>query len=200
MTASDQQLRQAHILSQSVVVFSKNYLPMARINIKRAVVLLVTGRAEPVSFMNDQGTQLRSPTVILQVPEHIRLKIGNSERLWRVPSINRREVLKRDHHTCQYCGSTRYLTLDHVIPRAQGGTHSWDNIVTACERCNQTKGNRTPEVAGMKLSNKLKAPVHPAIAFADQFWKVQAETLSQAREPSHLWDIPTPARGCDHPC
>lgn len=200
MTASDQQLRQARILSQSVVVFSKNYLPMARINIKRAVVLLVTGRAEPISFLDSQGTQLRSPTVILQVPEHIRLTIGNTERLWKVPPVSRREVLKRDHHTCQYCGSTKHLTLDHVVPRSQGGTHSWDNIVTACERCNQTKGNRTPEVAGMKLNSKPKAPVHPAIAFADQFW-IQADTLGHAtREPSHLWDIPTPARGCDQPC
>lgn len=135
MTASNQQLRQAHVLSQSVIVFSKNYLPMARINIKRAVVLLVTGRAEPVSLMNGQGTQLRSasaticrsPSVILQVPEQIRLRIGNTERLWKVPPVSRREVLS-DNHTCQYCGSTKHLTLDHVIPRSQGGTHNWPTL------------------------------------------------------------------------
>jgi 5-methylcytosine-specific restriction endonuclease McrA len=63
-----------------------------------------------------------------------------------------------------------------MLPRSQGGAHSWDNIVTACEQCNQTKGNRTPEAAGMRLHSKPKAPVHPAIAFADQFWKAQADT------------------------
>lgn len=175
MTASDLQLRQACVLSQSVVVFSKNYLPMARINIKRAVVLLVTGRAEPVSFTHCRGTVLRSPSVVLQVPEHIRLTVGNTKRLWKVPAVSRREVLKRDSHTCQYCGSTKSLTLDHVVPRSQRGVHTWDNVVTACEGCNQSKGNRTPEQAGMMLLSKPKAPIHPVIVFAEQFWKAQAD-------------------------
>lgn len=136
-----QQSQQPHILQNSVVVFSKNYLPLARINIKRAIVLLVTGQAESVNFGTTKLWEVRSPSVVLQVPEHIRLTVGNPERHWKVPPVNRREVLRRDNHTCQYCGSTKHLTLDHVIPRSKGGQHTWDNVVTACEKCNSTKSD-----------------------------------------------------------
>jgi 5-methylcytosine-specific restriction endonuclease McrA len=160
-----------NVLHQPVVVFSKNYLPMARINVKRAVTLLVTGRAEPIDFATGKGWLVRSPSLVLQVPTQIRLTLGSHERTWKVPSVNRREVLRRDHHSCQYCGSGKHLTLDHVIPVSKGGKHTWDNVVAACERCNQFKGDRTPEQANMSLRAKPKAPIHPSVAFADQFWK-----------------------------
>lgn len=161
------------ILQNSVVVFSKAYLPLARINIKRAIVLLITGQAESLNFGNNQVWEVRSPNQVLQVSEHIRLLMGNPERMWKIPPVNRREVLKRDQHRCQYCGSHRRLTLDHVIPRSKGGLHTWDNVVAACESCNSTKSDRTPTQAGMTLQAKPKAPIHPAVAFADQFWKSQ---------------------------
>jgi 5-methylcytosine-specific restriction endonuclease McrA len=163
----------SHILHNQVVVFSKNYLPLARINIKRAIVLLVTGQAESLEFSSLQTWEVRSPSVVLQVPEHIRLTSGNPERQWKVPPVNRREVFRRDHHACQYCGSTKRLTLDHIIPRSKGGTHTWDNVVTACEKCNSSKGDRLLHETGMVLRSKPKAPIHPAIAFAEQFWKEQ---------------------------
>jgi 5-methylcytosine-specific restriction endonuclease McrA len=162
------------VLQNSVVVFSKNYLPLARINIKRAIVLLVTDQAEPLDFgMEMTVWQVRSPNRVIEVPEQIRLKGVNPERFWKVPPVNRREVLKRDHHSCQYCGSTKKLTLDHVMPRSRGGSHTWDNVVAACESCNGRKSDRTPQEAGMPLRNKPKAPVHPAVAFAEQFWKAK---------------------------
>jgi 5-methylcytosine-specific restriction endonuclease McrA len=160
-------------LQNTVVVLSKTYLPLARVNIKRAIILLVTGRAESLELPNSQLWVVRSPKIILQVSEHIRLLHSETHRSWKVPPVNRRNVLKRDHHTCQYCGSTKRLTLDHVIPRAQGGLHTWQNVVTACESCNSRKGNRTPKQAHMVLRTQPKAPVHPAIAFADQFWQTQ---------------------------
>ncbi|MBD2341253.1 HNH endonuclease [Calothrix sp. FACHB-156] len=171
--------QQPHILQNSVVVFSKNYLPLARINIKRAIVLLVTGQAESLNFGTTKQWEVRSPNVVLQVPEHIRLTIGNPERHWKVPPVNRREVLKRDNHTCQYCGSTKHLTLDHVIPRSKSGQHSWDNVVTACEKCNSIKSDRLPHEAGMVLKTKPKAPIHPAVAFAEQFWNAQRLTEAE---------------------
>lgn len=61
------------------------------------------------------------------------------------------------------------LTLDHVIPRSKGGLHTWDNIVTACQPCNTAKSNRTSLEAGLTLLTKPKAPLHPAVAFAEQF-------------------------------
>jgi 5-methylcytosine-specific restriction endonuclease McrA len=162
-----------HLLQNAVVVFSKNYLPLARINLRRAVVLLVTGQAESLEFSSNRRWEIRSPSVVLQVPEHIRLISSNPERHWKVPPVSRREVLRRDNHACQYCGSGKRLTLDHVIPRSKGGQHTWNNVVAACERCNSKKGDRLPQEIGMIPRNKPKAPVHPAIAFSDQFWKTQ---------------------------
>lgn len=155
---------------RSVVVFSKNYLPIAQVNLKRAVVLLVTGKAESLDWGNSQFWQVKSPSLVVQVPAYIRLRSHNQERAWKVPPVNRRGVLRRDGYTCQYCGSSKPLTIDHVIPRSRGGMHRWDNVVTACESCNGRKGNRTPQEAGMTLKTKPKAPAHPAIAFAEQFF------------------------------
>jgi 5-methylcytosine-specific restriction endonuclease McrA len=161
------------VLQNSVVVFSRNYLPLARINIKRAVTLLVTGQAEAITFTGATSWVVRSPSLVLHVSEHIRLTMSNPERLWRVPPVNRREVLRRDSYSCQYCSSTKHLTIDHVLPRSRGGTHTWDNVVAACERCNHAKGDRTPQEANMPLKTKPKAPIHPTVAFAEQFWKEQ---------------------------
>ncbi len=158
------------VLQQSVVVFSQNYLPLCRVNIKRAIILLVTQKAEPISINTEVGWQVSSPSLVLYVPQHIRLTVAARERIWKIPPVNRREILRRDHHSCQYCGSKKSLTLDHVIPRSKGGQHTWDNVVTACESCNSRKGDKTPKEVGMDLRTKPKAPVHPTIAFAEQFW------------------------------
>ena len=174
--------KNALLLKQSVAVFSKSYLPMNQVNIRRAIVLLVTGKAEPLDLGDGGGETIavHSPTMVFLVPQQIRLTINHKEKAWQVPTVNRREVLRRDKHACQYCGSTRQLTLDHVIPVSKGGNHTWDNIVTACEKCNNGKGDRTPQQANMILFTKPKAPVHPIVAFAEQFWrehKIQREML-----------------------
>lgn len=160
----------APVLQNSVVVFSKNYLPLARVNVRRAIILLITGQAETLDFSSHKSWQVRSANLVMQVSEHIRLLHTNPERHWKAPPASRREVLRRDQHTCQYCGSTKRLTLDHVMPRSRGGRDTWDNLVAACESCNTRKGNRTPQEAGMVLRSKPKTPMHPAIAFAEQFW------------------------------
>jgi 5-methylcytosine-specific restriction endonuclease McrA len=75
--------------------------------------------------------------------------------------FSRANVLARDAYTCQYCGRTaasRELTFDHVLPRAQGGRTTWENIVAACARCNEKKGCRTPAQAGMTLRRKPYRP------------------------------------------
>lgn len=158
-------------LRQSVVVFSKNYLPINQINIKRAIILLVTGKAEPLDLDDGKMFTIHSPTMVMCIPQQIRLTVNHIERSWSVPAVNRREILRRDKHTCQYCGSTKRLTIDHVIPRSKGGQHTWDNVVTACDHCNSHKGDRTPQQAGLTLRTKPKAPLHPMVAFAEQFWR-----------------------------
>lgn len=163
----------AQPLNQSIVVFSQNYLPMSRIHIRRAIALLLTGKAEPLDWYSSQTWPVRAPKLVLQVPVHIRLTSNQRDRSWKPPAVSRREVLRRDQHTCQYCGSKRQLTLDHVLPRSLGGQHTWDNVVTACAPCNGRKGARTPEQAGMSLKRKPKAPPHPTVLFAEQFWGEQ---------------------------
>lgn len=123
------------VLEHSVVVFSRNYLPISRINIKRAIALLVMGKA--IALLSSKTWFVKSPNLVIAVPEYIRLTIASTERIWKVPPVNRREVLRRDRHSCQYCGSNNRNSLDHVIPLSKGGQHRWDNVVTACEQCNQ---------------------------------------------------------------
>jgi 5-methylcytosine-specific restriction endonuclease McrA len=116
-----------------------------------------------------------------------------TEQRQKIP-ILQNQVVVFSKNTCQYCGSTKHLTLDHVILRSKGGTHIWDNVVAACAKCNSTKGDSPAErlrqrlhKAGMVLRTKPKAPMHPALAqlsvreafrrkgtaFAEQFWKEQ---------------------------
>jgi 5-methylcytosine-specific restriction endonuclease McrA len=82
-------------------------------------------------------------------------------------ALSKREVLRRDNYTCQYCGRPSHqLTIDHVIPRHAGGVHSWTNLVAACSACNRRKGGRTPEQANMQL---LRSPYEPSSSASYRF-------------------------------
>ena len=72
-------------------------------------------------------------------------------------ALSRKNILLRDRNTCQFCGRifpSSELTLDHVVPRSRGGRSSWENLVACCYRCNNSKGDRTPEEAGLKLARR----------------------------------------------
>lgn len=73
-------------------------------------------------------------------------------------NLSRKNILFRDNFTCQYCSSKGSLTIDHVLPIARGGQWNWENLVTACDKCNSKKGQKTPEEANMQLSKVPKAP------------------------------------------
>jgi 5-methylcytosine-specific restriction endonuclease McrA len=73
-------------------------------------------------------------------------------------NLTRQNIFKRDNNECQYCGTRRELTLDHVIPSSKGGQHSWTNLVTACKKCNAKKGDHTPENANMPLKRRPYKP------------------------------------------
>ena len=72
--------------------------------------------------------------------------------------LTRQNIFKRDGHRCQYCGTPDELTLDHVLPKSRGGKTSWDNLATACKRCNSRKGDYTPDEANLKLRQKPFKP------------------------------------------
>ena len=139
----------------SVLVLNQNYQALNICRLRRAVLLLLMDKAEMVE--NGVG-EIRTPTAIFPIPSIIRLHM-----LVRRPPVVKRltrfEVFNRDHYACQYCGrETRELTLDHVIPRHQGGGHEWENVVSACIPCNHKKAGKTPREAGMRLHQRPYAP------------------------------------------
>jgi 5-methylcytosine-specific restriction endonuclease McrA len=91
----------------------------------------------------------------------------------RAVPVSRRGVLRRDEHRCAYCEG-HASTIDHVLPRSRGGKDTWENLVACCVRCNNVKGNRTPEEMGWTMSVRPRAPRGPA-------WVVRG---ADVREPS----------------
>ena len=133
------------------------YRPIEVIDSIEALVLCIVGKAIAVEQHADA---IRSPSSIFNLPSVIVLK--NLVK-YRIKTIycTRENVLSRDNHTCQYCRVRplgRELTLDHIIPKSRGGKNTWKNLITACKKCNQRKGNRTPKEAGMFLINKPRKP------------------------------------------
>ncbi|MBW4581578.1 MAG: HNH endonuclease [Tildeniella nuda ZEHNDER 1965/U140] len=135
-----------------VLVLNASYEPLNITSWRRAVVLLIKGKAEQVEH---NGKYIYSD---FPLPTVIRLRHYVRVPYKEIP-LTRRNLLHRDSHSCQYCGYTGDdLTLDHVIPRSRGGGDSWENIVTACVRCNVKKGNRTPKEANMLLQFAPRKP------------------------------------------
>lgn len=71
--------------------------------------------------------------------------------------FSKANLMERDRHKCVYCGR-RAATMDHILPRCQGGQSEWENCAAACQPCNSAKGGRTPEQAGMRLLWKPFTP------------------------------------------
>jgi len=143
---------------EPVLVLNANYEPLNVCTTRRAINLVLTGKASLV--LNGRGV-IRTVSHNYPRPSIIRLY-----RMIKRPRLHvrltKREILRRDDFTCQYCGKrSLYLTVDHVIPRRLGGSHSWDNLVAACPPCNHRKGGRTIEQAGMHL---LRAPSMPPMS------------------------------------
>jgi 5-methylcytosine-specific restriction endonuclease McrA len=139
----------------TVLVLNQNYEPLNVCDVRRAVGMLIGGKAEIVE--NGRG-ELHFAGGALPFPSVIRLAYLIRRPRPRV-RLTRREIFRRDNYTCQYCGqSSHSLTMDHVIPRFRGGPQTWDNLVSACPTCNRRKGSRTPEEAHMAL---LHRPFEP---------------------------------------
>ena len=135
-----------------VLVLNASYEPLNLTSWRRAVVLLIKGKAEQ---LEDAGRPVYAgfpmPSVI-RLRQYVRIPYND------VP-LTRKNLLYRDDCSCLSCGVTGSLmTLDHVIPRSRGGKDTWDNVVIACSRCNTKKGNRTPKEAGMPLSRQPHQP------------------------------------------
>jgi 5-methylcytosine-specific restriction endonuclease McrA len=145
-------------LKSKVLVLNQSYEPISICSVKKAILLLLLTKAELIAPKD--GLVLRSVNNKVPLPSIIRLS-----RYIKIPhkkiELSRKNILRRDGYRCQYCGTTSgNLTVDHIIPKSRGGTDTWENLVTACISCNNKKGNRTPEEAGMKLLAKPRKPNH----------------------------------------
>ncbi len=180
MSASPSSALQSHVLA-----LNRLYVAIQVITARRALCLLWKGLAEVVSVENgcyvsynfqswreiselkaalnekqNEEDWIRAVNFEIEVPRTIRL-LQYDRIPQNVIKFNRRNIFLRDGNRCQYCGkrfATQDLSLDHVIPRSQGGKSTWENVVCACLKCNVRKGGRTPQQAGMKLIRQPKKP------------------------------------------
>ncbi len=136
------------------LILNATYEPLSIVSARRAVVLVLRQKAVVVE---DSGDVWHSERATHLLPTVIRLRTFVKVPYARRVALNRRAVFARDRHSCQYCG-TAAENIDHVVPRSRGGTHSWENVVASCRRCNLHKGNRTPREAGMRLQVAPQAP------------------------------------------
>jgi len=143
------------VVNAPVLVLNQSYEPLNICQVRRAIVLLLRGRAEVLE--NGRGN-LHSVDNVFDVPLVIRL-VYFIRRPRRQRRMTKLEIFNRDRYICQYCGrENKELTLDHVIPRRRGGEHSWENVVSACIPCNRRKAGRTPAEAGMHLLRQPRPP------------------------------------------
>ena len=161
------------MLERSVLVLNQNYEPLSVCSVRRALLLILRGKAETVEKLAEV---VRSVTQDHPVPSVVRLG-----RYIRTPRrrvvLSKRNILKRDNHQCQYCGrKDSKLTIDHIVPRTRGGKSTWENLVCACAACINKKGEHQPEQVGLILRAKPKRPnnvsfIRNLIGANDQRWK-----------------------------
>ena len=140
--------------TSATLLLNATYEPLCVVSSRRAIVLVLARKAEPVDSAADV---VHAETVSLQVPIVVRLT-----RFVRVPypvsvPLSRRAVFTRDGQTCVYCGGSA-TSIDHVVPRSRGGTHTWDNVVAACRRCNHAKADRSLAEMGWALPHPPRTP------------------------------------------
>jgi 5-methylcytosine-specific restriction endonuclease McrA len=142
-------------VNRAVLVLNQNYEPLNVCNVRRAIVLVIDGKAE---ILEAHNASVNSASHRFPSPSVIRLVYLIRRPRPRV-KLTRREVFIRDGFTCQYCGrQSGDLTLDHVVPRSRGGPHTWENLVSACKNCNHRKGGKSLGEARMQLKTLPREP------------------------------------------
>src|SRR6201982_2227359 len=146
-------LKRVSLMHEPVLVLNAIYEPINVTAVRRAMVLLLKGVAQAEEMHN---AEVHSAANANRVPSVIRL-LAYRHIPQQSRALSRKNILLRDRNTCQFCGkvfASSELTLDHVLPRSRGGRSSWENLVACCYHCNNAKGDRTPEEAGLKLARR----------------------------------------------
>jgi CRISPR/Cas system Type II protein with McrA/HNH and RuvC-like nuclease domain len=133
------------------LVLDSSYIPRSIISTERAFVISYKGNAD-IIHEHPESFKLINPKLNIKKPSIIRVFKYVNQQINKVP-LNRENVYKRDGYCCVYCGNDnrKILTLDHVIPQSKGGKDTWENLVTACRKCNGEKSNLTLEEYGKKI-------------------------------------------------
>ncbi len=188
----------AGTLQRPTLVLNRNWQPVHVATVARALILLWNETArvvDPTDFqtytwgdwsklhVREGESFVQAVRFRLRAPEVITLTAY--DRLpTTIVTFSRRNIFKRDRFTCQYCGGqpgSEELTLDHVLPRAQGGRSRWENCVLACVACNHAKADRTPQQAGLRLRKKpLRPNWNPIYAFHNRRIESWSKFVSEA--------------------
>ncbi len=153
--------KRSSIKNSGVLVLNASFEAVSICSTRRALTLIVKDRA---IVQEDNGT-----CVYRDIPFPVVIRLKNYTRIpVRMQILNRKNILARDHYTCQYCDKrlpASELTLDHIMPSSRGGKDSWANLVACCVGCNRKKADKTPEEAGMMLRHKPRpATIHTSRA------------------------------------
>ena len=132
---------------RSALVLNATYEPLSVVPSRRAACLVLADKAD---IIEDDGTELHAASISVPNPLVIRLRYVVKVPYHRRTALSRRAVFARDDYRCQYCGRTAD-SIDHVMPRSRGGGDSWENLVACCLRCNNIKGDRTPQEMNWEL-------------------------------------------------
>ena len=127
----------------TILVLNSSYEPLHFTNWKRAIILLFKEKAKMISKR------------VIRLVNYVVIPFRKMNDMYPTRNL----IYKRDKNKCQYCGSTKSLTIDHVIPKSRGGDDSWENLVVACSPCNVKKGDKLLEQTNMKLAKTPRAPV-----------------------------------------
>lgn len=128
----------------NVLVLNAGYEPLHRVSVQHAIRMVV----REVAVIEEASDEMYGPfpkPLVLRLVRYVKLHWRKAKPRW-----SKKRLFERDGHKCAYCGKDAN-TIDHILPRSQGGDTTWNNTVASCFRCNNRKGNRTPEQANMKL-------------------------------------------------
>jgi 5-methylcytosine-specific restriction endonuclease McrA len=167
--------------SMMTLKLDSSFRPLDVIDSVEALVLCIVGKAKAIENYTKKINSVRKsfelPAVIV-LNKYIKFRFSYM-------ACNRANILWRDDYRCQYCSNTfkiEKLTLDHVVPKSRGGDNSWKNLVTACKKCNQRKGNKTPSEAGM---HPIRSPYEPKMNILKSINKEQISP----KWKNYLWDF-----------
>ena len=144
----EEQMRQSLVLNAT-------YEPLGVVSDRRALILVLNNRAITVQ---ESAHILKHPGGAVVLPAVIRLTKYIRDPYRHAVPLTRRAIFARDGGRCVYCDAPA-TSIDHVLPRSRGGSHAWENVVSACHRCNHVKADRMLKDLGWRMRHK---PIEPA--------------------------------------